>query len=171
MTEPKATNGTEPPTTADDPTHSAKPFASSHPPRGTPPRTLAQWIDFFAHCEHPANGVVPGVLVEENDKRLPFTWCGTCGAMHLLVGTDPGWIPPGLATVFLDDTVFVDFRRDVAFLARALAELLTSGRALSEALKSAPNENQELREAIGFFALTCLEVEQRAQLVRGSLEP
>ncbi len=170
MTEPKAPNGTEHPTTGDDPTNAEKPFASSHPPRGTPPRTLAQWIDLFAHCEHPANGVVPAVLVEEDDKRLPFTWCGTCGAMRL-EGPNAGWIPPGLAIVFLDETVFADFRRDVSFLARALAELLTSGRALSEALKNVPTENQELRETIGLFALACFEVEQRSQLVRSSLEP
>jgi hypothetical protein len=170
MTKPKASDGTEPTTTADGPTPPEKPFASSHPPRGTPPRTLAQWIHMLAHCEHPVNGVVPGVLIEDDDKHISFTWCGTCGAMRLLTGTDPGWIPPGLATVFLDDTVFEDFRRDFAFLARALAELLTSARALSEAPKGALGENRDVRKTIGLFALACLELEQRAQLFRGLLE-
>lgn len=138
-------------------------FASSQPPAVMPPRTLPEWIRMFAACPHPENGVVAAVLAEENDTRLPFRWCGTCGAVLLSTGGDPVWCPPGLAIAFLTEDVFADFARNLDSLAKALAELLASARSIKGRIAPAAAGDDDLLERLRQFEVAAFEAECRAR--------
>jgi hypothetical protein len=141
-------------------------FASSRPPAHGPSRTLAEWVQMFAACPHPANGVVRATLMDAGDTRAPFEWCGTCGAVRFPIEANGGWWAPGLALVLGADGV-AGFDRAVGALAKQLAELLESARAIKSAVATGPSASADLLEKVRLFEVDCFQVEQGAKACLG----
>ena len=145
-------------------------FISSRPPAAAHERTLAHWVRAFANCDHPNNGVTPAVLIEPNDSRTTFSWCGTCGAVRVPDDATSPWIRPGLAVVLHDGEGLSAFERNVELLVQAVAGLLKMARSVSGCVTDpVDSRSGELSACINALAVAGIEIERLARLALGDL--